>query len=162
MRPLPSSQHCMSPQVSAAASERRNPASDRTATRARSKRARSGGLLGRFDTAPAKAGLDGGEADHGQHIGGEGADWRWGFERRLPHPFREARTPRSRQGDSSFAHWWALAMAEVARRRVECWRRHPRGRPGSRPRCGARPAGTRGPPPRRHQPPPAGSRPGFA
>ena len=45
-------------------------------------------------------------------------DWRWGFERRRPHPFREARTPGSRQGDSSFAHSWALEMAEVVRRNV--------------------------------------------
>ena len=44
--------------------------------------------------------------------------WRWGFESRLPHPFKEARTPGSRQGDSSLDHSWALAMAEVARRRV--------------------------------------------
>ena len=43
---------------------------------------------------------------------------RWGFESRLPHRFNEARTPGSRQGDSCFAHSWALAMAEVARRRV--------------------------------------------
>ena len=40
--------------------------------------------------------------------------WRWGFERRLPHPFKEARTPWSRQGDSSLAHSWALVMADVA------------------------------------------------
>ena len=45
-------------------------------------------------------------------------DWRWGFERRLPHPFREARTPGSRQGDSSLAHSWAFEIAQVARRRV--------------------------------------------
>ena len=44
--------------------------------------------------------------------------WRWGFESRLPHPFSEARTPWSRQGDSWPAHWWALAMALLARRRV--------------------------------------------
>ena len=36
MRPEPSSQRCTSPQVSAAASDRRNPASDNTATRATS------------------------------------------------------------------------------------------------------------------------------
>ena len=47
-------------------------------------------------------------------------DWRWGFRQsRRPHPFREARTPGSRQGDSSFAHSWALAIWPiVARRRV--------------------------------------------
>ena len=44
--------------------------------------------------------------------------WRWGFANRRPHPFKEARTPWSLQGDSCFAHSWALAMAEVARRRV--------------------------------------------
>ena len=33
MRPLPSSQRCTSPQVNTAASERRNPPSDRTATK---------------------------------------------------------------------------------------------------------------------------------
>ena len=43
---------------------------------------------------------------------------RWGFARRLPHPFSEARTPGSRQGDSWPAHSWALAMALVARRMV--------------------------------------------
>ena len=32
--------------------------------------------------------------------------------------FREARTPGSRQGDSSLARSWALAMADVARRMV--------------------------------------------
>ena len=45
-------------------------------------------------------------------------DWRWGFERRRPHPLKEARTPGSRQGDSSFAHSCALEMALVARRMV--------------------------------------------
>ena len=45
-------------------------------------------------------------------------DWRWGFERRLPHPFNEARTPGSGQGDSSFAHSWAFDMALVASRCV--------------------------------------------
>ena len=43
------------------------------------------GLLGRFNTAPAKAGLDGGEADHGQHIGGEGAGLALGL-REAPSP----------------------------------------------------------------------------
>ena len=45
-------------------------------------------------------------------------DCRWGFDNRRPHPFKEARTPGSRQGDSSFAHSWALAMAEAVRRMV--------------------------------------------
>ena len=43
---------------------------------------------------------------------------RWGLASRRPHPFKEARTPWSRQGDSRPAHWWALAMALVARRMV--------------------------------------------
>ena len=46
MRPLPSSQRWASPQVSAAASLRRNPPSDSTATRARSKPARSAACSG--------------------------------------------------------------------------------------------------------------------
>ena len=45
-------------------------------------------------------------------------DWRWGFESRRLHPFKEARTPGSRQGDSSFAHSWAFEMADVASRMV--------------------------------------------
>ena len=45
-------------------------------------------------------------------------DWRWGLARRRPHPFREARTPGSRQGDFSFAHSWAFDMADVASRMV--------------------------------------------
>ena len=45
-------------------------------------------------------------------------DWRWGFERRLPHPFREARTPGSRQGDSSISDSCAFEIADVASRRV--------------------------------------------
>ena len=118
MRPLPSSQRCKSPQVSAAASLRRNPPSDNTATRARSKRARSAACSGSFEAAAAGAGLDGGEPDHGEHVGGEGAGLRWGLARRLPHPFREARTPGSRQGDSSLAHSWALAIALAASRIV--------------------------------------------
>ena len=55
-------------------------------------------------------------------------DWRWGFEMRRPHPFNEARTPGSRQGDSSLAHWWALEMAEAARRRVAMVALEPAGR----------------------------------
>ena len=45
-------------------------------------------------------------------------DWRWGLARRLPHPFKEARTPGSRQGDSSLAHSCAFEMADVASRMV--------------------------------------------
>ena len=45
-------------------------------------------------------------------------DWRWGFESRRPHPFKEARTPGSRQGYSSFSHSWALVIALAARRMV--------------------------------------------
>ena len=43
-------------------------------------------------------------------------DWRWGFESLRPHPFKEARTPGSRQGVSSFAHSCAFEMADVASR----------------------------------------------
>ena len=57
MRPLPSSQRCTSPQVSDAASERLNPPSDSTATRARSKRARSAACSVRFEAAAALAGF---------------------------------------------------------------------------------------------------------
>ena len=44
--------------------------------------------------------------------------WRWGLASRRPQPFSASRTPRSRQGDSWPANWWALAMALVARRMV--------------------------------------------
>ena len=44
--------------------------------------------------------------------------WRWDLARRLPHPFKEARTPWSLQGDSWPAHSCALVMADVARHRV--------------------------------------------
>ena len=43
-------------------------------------------------------------------------DWRWGLASRRPHPFGGARTPGSRQGDSSFAHSCAFEMADVASR----------------------------------------------
>ena len=43
---------------------------------------------------------------------------RWGLARRRPQPFNASRTPRSRPGDSWPANSWALAMAEVTRRRV--------------------------------------------
>ena len=77
-----------------------------------------GGLLGRLNAATAKAALDGGKPDHNQHVGGEGAGLALGFCKTPTHPFREARTPGSRQGDSSFAHSWVFEMADVARRRV--------------------------------------------
>ena len=60
-------------------------------------------LLGRFEAATALAGLAVVRA----------AAWRWGFERRRPHPFKAARTPWSRHGDSSLAHLCALVMAAV-------------------------------------------------
>ena len=77
-----------------------------------------GGLFRCLNAAAALAGLDGGEADDGEHVGGEGAGLSLGLARRLPHSFREARTPGSRQGYSSFAHSWALVMALVTSRRV--------------------------------------------
>ena len=85
MRPLPSSQRCTSPQVSAAASERLSPASDSTATRATSNLPRFSSLLGRFYAAAALAGLDGGEPDDGEHVGGEGAGLALGL-RQTPSP----------------------------------------------------------------------------
>ena len=75
-------------------------------------------LLGRLDAAPAPTGLDGGEADHGEDIAGEGAGLALGFRKTSSPSFSEARTPGSRQGDSSFAHSWAFEMADVASRRV--------------------------------------------
>ena len=58
-------------------------------------------LLGRLHAAAAGTRFRSGEAGHGEHVGGEGAGaWRWGFANRCPHPFKEARTPRSLQGDS--------------------------------------------------------------
>ena len=73
MWPLPSSQRCTSPQMRDEASDRRNPPSERTATRARSNLLPLSGLLGRLNAAPAATGLDGGEADDSEHVGGEGA-----------------------------------------------------------------------------------------
>ena len=68
---------------------RRNPPSDRTATRARSKRARSAACSGRFEAAAALAGLDGGDPDDGEHVGGEGAGLALGpGQSRRPQPFR--------------------------------------------------------------------------
>ena len=44
--------------------------------------------------------------------------WRWGLASCRPRPFKEARTPWSRPGDSWPANSWTLAMALVARRMV--------------------------------------------
>ena len=77
-----------------------------------------GGLLRLFEAAAAKAGLDGSEADHGENVGGEGAGLALGPASCRPRPFKEARTPWSRPGDSWPANSWTLAMALVARRMV--------------------------------------------
>ena len=75
-------------------------------------------LIGCLDAAAALAGLDGGEPDDGEHVGGEGAGLALGL-RESPSPsLQRGAHARVRQGDSSFAHSWALEMAEVARRRV--------------------------------------------
>ena len=126
-RPLPSSQSWMSPQVRAAASERRNPPSDSTATRARSKRARSAAWAGvSIPVGDALAGLHRSEFPYdGQHAAVRAPAWRWGFPKRRAEaavavgPFREARTHwRSLQGESCPAHSWALATADPASRNV--------------------------------------------
>ena len=69
----------ISPQVSATASERRNPPSDSTATRARSNSARSAACWGVSIPRPRAPGFRSGEADHGEGIGGEGAGLALGF-----------------------------------------------------------------------------------
>ena len=51
-------------------------------------------------TPIALAGLDGGEPDDGEHVGGEGAGLPLGPGQTPAHPFKEARTPWSLQGDS--------------------------------------------------------------
>ena len=56
MHPLPSSQRCTSSQVNAAASERRSPASDSTATRATSNFARSAACAGVSTPRPRRRG----------------------------------------------------------------------------------------------------------
>ena len=124
MRPLPSSQRCKSPQVSAAASLRRNPPSERTATRARSKRARWAACAGVSKPRPRARGFGAVSRITANTSAVRAPAWRWGLARRRPRPLKEARTPGSRQGDSWPAHSWALAMALAARRRVAIrWRR---------------------------------------
>ena len=75
-------------------------------------------LLGRRDAAAAPTGLDGGGPDDGEDVGGEGAGLALGPASCCPRPFKEARTPWSRPGDSWPANSWTLAMALVARRMV--------------------------------------------
>ena len=48
----------------------------------------------------------GAEQDDGQDLAGEAPDWVWVRSTCWPHTFREVRTPRSWQVDSSFAHSW--------------------------------------------------------
>ena len=55
-----------------------------------------GGLLRSFEAAAAQAGLDGGEADHGEDVGGEGAGLALGFRKPPPPSFQRgahARVP---------------------------------------------------------------------
>ena len=71
MRPEPSSQRCTSPQVSAAASDRRRPGVGECRDQGHVKLGSFRGLLGCLDAAAALARLDGGEPNHGQYVGGE-------------------------------------------------------------------------------------------
>ena len=106
MRPLPSSQRCTSPQVSAAASERLSPGVGQDGDQGQVVAGALGGLRGGFyPTTAATPGLD-------------GAGLVLGLRKSRPHPFKAARTPWSRHGDSSLAHSWALVMALVASRIV--------------------------------------------
>ena len=83
MRPLPSSQRCTSPQVRDEASERLNPPSDSTATRARSTRARSAACSAVSKPRPRLRGWTAVRAPA----------WRWGFESR-PVPILSMRRAR--------------------------------------------------------------------
>ena len=114
----PSSQRRTSRQASAAASDRLSPASDSAATRARSNFPLSAACSGVSMPRPRRRGWMAVSRITASMSLVSAPDWRWGLASRLPHPFSEARTPGSRQGDSSFAHSWAFEMALVARCRV--------------------------------------------
>ena len=118
MRPEPSSQRTTSPQVRDEASERRNPASESTATRATSNLPRSAACSAVSKPRPRLRGWTAVSRITASTSAVSAPDWRWGFASLRPHPFKEARTPGSRQGDSSLAHSWAFEMALVASRRV--------------------------------------------
>ena len=118
MRPLPSSQRCTSSQVREEASERRSPASDRTATRATSNLPLSAACSGVSKPRPRRRGWTAVSRITASTSAVRAQTWRWDFANRRPHPFSEARTPRSLPGDSCPAHSCDLVMAEVARRMV--------------------------------------------
>ena len=52
------------------------------------------GLIGRFEAAAALAGLDGGEPDHGESVGGEGAGLPLWFGQPAPPSFQRGAHPR--------------------------------------------------------------------
>ena len=79
MWPLPSSQRWTSPQVSAATSERRNPPSDRTDTRARSKWARWAACSGVSVPRPRARGFGAVRRMTDNTSAVRAPDWRWGF-----------------------------------------------------------------------------------
>ena len=85
MRPLPSSQRWTFPQVSAAASERRNPPVGQDGHQGKVETGAFSRLLGRLHAAAAGTGFRSGEADDGQHVGGEGAGLALGL-RKSPSP----------------------------------------------------------------------------
>ena len=118
MRPELSSQRCTSPQVRDEASERLSPASESTATRAKSNFPLSAACSAVSMPRPRFRGWTAVRRITASTSAVRAPDWRWGFESLRPHPFKEARTPGSRQGDSSFAQSCALEMADVARRSV--------------------------------------------
>ena len=73
MRPLPSAQRSTLPQVSAAASLRRSPASESTATSATSKRARAAAYCSVSVPRPRGTRFAGGQSDHPQDVTGQSA-----------------------------------------------------------------------------------------
>ena len=85
MRPLPSSQRWTFPQVSAAASERRNPPVGQDGHQGKVETGAFSRLLGRLHAAAAGTGFRSSEADDGQHVGGEGAGLALGL-RKSPSP----------------------------------------------------------------------------
>ena len=73
MRPEPSSYRWTLPEARVAASERRRPASDSAARQGLVELLPLRRLFRRLEVAAAPAGPDGGAADDGQDVGGEGA-----------------------------------------------------------------------------------------
>ena len=109
--------HNVVPQVRAAASERLKPASDSTATKATSNLARSAACSTVSKPRPRLRGWTAVSRITASTSAVRAPDWRWGFESRRPHPFKEARTAGSRQGEIPASptrglsrwSWWRAA-----------------------------------------------------